>query len=59
MNIAIDTDRLAKITALEHGAHKENEAKMCALEAVAFVAREPWSDHPSCACPPFAFGSAK
>ena len=24
---------------------------MCVMEAVAYVAGEPWSDHPACACP--------
>src|SRR5271154_3904485 len=27
------------------------ESPMCVMEAVAFVAGEPWSDHPECACP--------
>jgi hypothetical protein len=49
--ITIDPERLAKITALERGSHAKNEAAMCAMEAVAFIAREPWSDHPKCACP--------
>jgi hypothetical protein len=25
--------------------------EMCVMEAVAYVAGEPWSDHPTCACP--------
>src|SRR5690606_6413189 len=33
------------------GAHEEGSGTMCVMEAVAWVAREPWSDHPQCACP--------
>ena len=50
--ITIIPERLSLITALHHGSHEENdEARVCAMEAVAFVAGEPWSDHPQCACP--------
>src|SRR6266567_8304289 len=50
--IQIDQSRLAQITELLSGSHSENtHAAMCAMEAVAYVAREPWSDHPKCACP--------
>jgi len=44
-------ERVAQVTALYSGAHAANGAEMCAMEAVAFVAGEPWSDHPQCACP--------
>jgi hypothetical protein len=44
------TERFARIRALYSGKHDPN-GKMCAMEAVAFVAGEPWSDHPECACP--------
>ena len=47
---AILHDRLAKITHLDHGAHKRFEDGACAMEAVAYIAGEPWSDHPKCAC---------
>ena len=47
----IDQKRLAKVTALANGSHGANSKKMCAMEAVAFIAREPWSDHPQCASP--------
>jgi hypothetical protein len=40
----LDTLKLAK------GNHKPNGI-MCVMEAVAFMAGEPWSDHPQCACP--------
>jgi hypothetical protein len=46
--------RLAELDAIHlmHGGHSENTAReMCAMEAVAYVAGEPWSDHPSCASP--------
>ena len=36
---------------LRSGAHSPESKTFCALEAVAYVAGEPWSDHPSCACP--------
>ena len=35
---------------LKAGAHMP-DSTFCILEAVAFVAGEPWSDHPECACP--------
>ena len=35
---------------LAKGAHPSHDA-MCVMEAVAFVAGEPWSDRPKCACP--------
>jgi hypothetical protein len=46
----IDPARLAQITTLAHGGHSPGD-QMCAMEAVAFVAGEPWSDQPKCACP--------
>ena len=45
MGIHIDQKRLAKIKALESGAHKSGAA-MCAMEAAAYIAGETWSDHP-------------
>ena len=33
------------------GSHKTREAGMCVMEAVAYLAGEPHSDHPRCACP--------
>ena len=48
----INTERLASIVALKSGAHDENDgASMCAMEAAAWIAGEPWSDHPKCVCP--------
>ena len=47
-------DRLAQIEAisLKSGGHRKNaELDACVMEAVAYVAGEPWSDAPECACP--------
>ena len=50
--IEIDQERLASVTALYSGSHDPDpDGQMCAMEAVAFVAGEPWSDHPQCASP--------
>jgi hypothetical protein len=49
--ITIDTERLAEVVNLSEGGHEETQSAMCAMEAVAWIAREPWSDHPECACP--------
>jgi hypothetical protein len=57
MQAEIDPNRLALVEglALKSGAHDEPESETdlaaCVMEAVAFVAGEPWSDHPRCACP--------
>ncbi len=53
-----------KLLALEEivlstGSHNSAEAGMCLMEAVAYIAREPFSDHPACACPTLGvFGRA-
>jgi hypothetical protein len=52
--LAINADRLAAITTLSVGKHKADSAKMCAMEAVAYIAGEPWSDAPACASPVIA-----
>jgi hypothetical protein len=36
---------------LATGGHKNLTDGICFMEAVAYVAGEPWSDHPACACP--------
>src|SRR3990167_3478451 len=46
-------NRLTKITKLDSGSHRP-DGKYCLMEAVAFVAGEPWSDSPACACPVLA-----
>ncbi len=48
--MSINQERLAKVTALESGAHTPN-GRWCIMEAAAFVAGEPWSDHPECVSP--------
>jgi hypothetical protein len=49
---AMDTiaERLAHFGPLKSGWHEPN-GEACVMEAVAFVAGEPWSDHPECVCP--------
>lgn len=39
---------------LDSGSHSDPEAGVCLLEAVAWVAGEPHSDHPACVCPVLA-----
>lgn len=53
MNAAtqIIQDRLAQITRLDEGGHKDFNHGVCAMEAAAYIAGEPWSDHPQCVCP--------
>ncbi len=41
---------LATLT-LATGGHSGSQDEMCLLEAVAYMAGEPWSDHPQCVCP--------
>ncbi len=36
---------------LRAGAHSTFDNGACVMEAVAYVAGEKWSDHPSCVCP--------
>ena len=50
----IDTEKLASITTLDKGAHTSDAGAMCAMEAAAYVAGEPWSDHPQCVSPVIA-----
>ena len=45
-----DLDQLT----LASGAHKPDSDQMCVMEAVAYIAGEPWSDHPACASPVIA-----
>ncbi len=42
---------LSAVPLLSSGGHSSDDGKMCVMEAVAYVAGEPWSDHPQCACP--------
>ena len=36
---------------LKSGGHKYPEDGMCIMEAAAYFANEPFSDHPACVCP--------
>jgi len=47
----IDTAKLQQITTLDRGDHDGDSGAMCAMEAVAWIAGEPWSDAPQCASP--------
>ena len=51
--VFLDPDRLAKALQfdLRAGGHDSLASGACVMEAVSWVAGEPWSDHPQCACP--------
>ena len=51
--MVIQQDKWAAIErlSLQSGSHESLEKGMCVMEAAAYVAGEPWSDHPVCACP--------
>ncbi len=51
--IQINKARLAKALAmdLKSGGHSSIEEGACVMEVVSWVAGEPWSDRPQCACP--------
>ena len=36
---------------LKTGAHKALDEGACVMELVSYIANEPWSDRPQCACP--------
>ena len=52
MKVEIIEERWKKFEnwSLKHGAHQP-DSTFCVMEAVAFIAGEPWSDHPQCSCP--------
>jgi hypothetical protein len=55
----IDTGRLTYLESLKlgHGSHPapgNGMTQACVMEAVAYIAGEPWSDHPECASPAIA-----
>jgi hypothetical protein len=54
MTTAIIPERLAEITHLDAGSHAPDEGTYCAMELVAYVAGEPHSERPDCACPVIA-----
>jgi len=43
--------RIAEITTLKSGGHSGLSDGACIMEAAAYVAGEPWSDHPQCVSP--------
>ena len=51
--VTIDKKRLTEVRkrGLDSGGHRNFESGVCAMEAVAYIAREPFSDHPQCVCP--------
>jgi hypothetical protein len=51
VTVKINADRLAQIICIGEGKHHDISEGICIMEAVAYVAGEPWSDHPECACP--------
>jgi hypothetical protein len=53
VTVTVTADRLAKLDAmiLTYGSHPSVDAGTCAMEMVAYLANEPHSDHPKCACP--------
>ena len=44
-------ERLAALPPLSEGEHASLDTGACVMEAVAYVAGENWTDHPTCACP--------
>jgi hypothetical protein len=46
-------ERFAQLEALHlsAGNHADFEKGVCVMELVSYIAGEPWSDHPTCACP--------
>lgn len=52
---SFDLERWEKIQKLplRHGAHQP-DSQFCVMEAVAYIAGEPWSDHPACVPPSIA-----
>jgi hypothetical protein len=51
MTITIDQERLEGILKLKSGSHPNPDAGLCLLEAAAYIAGEPHSDHPQCVDP--------
>ncbi len=44
-------ERLTALPSLSAGGHEHVDEGACFMEAVSYVAGEPWSDKPACACP--------
>ena len=47
------SNRIGRLEAqsLSSGSHDADSNAICVMEAAAYVAGEPWSDHPACVCP--------
>lgn len=41
----------AEAVVIKEGKHESRDEGMCVMEFVAYLANEPHSDHPKCACP--------
>ena len=56
MSVSIDVAKLMYVRQLDmkRGSHNPNDIDMCVMEAVAYIAGEPWSDRPECSCPVIA-----
>ena len=52
--MTIIEDRINQPITLTPGQHAPGSGDMCLLEAVAWIAGEPWSDHPTCVDPVLA-----
>jgi hypothetical protein len=52
--ILADRAALLDTIALAQGAHAPDSGQMCAMEAAAYIAGEPWSDSPQCVSPVIA-----
>ncbi len=52
--VRVDPARLARVTTLAAGPNAKPDQGLSALEAVAYLAGEPHSDHPACASPSIA-----
>ena len=50
----LDLTKLDALGPLKAGAHPSPDLGACVMEAVSYVAGEPWSDHPQCCCPVIA-----
>ena len=55
-HVELNQERLTTVMSLKlrSGSHTSLERGACIMEAVAYVAGEPWSDSPECACPAVA-----
>ena len=53
-DMTIIEDRINQPITLKTGQHDPASGDMCLLEAVAWIAGEPWSDHPECVDPVLA-----